>query len=528
MRSRRERVEHPRRRRRRCLYGLVRERAEDRAAAVEEPAGAGDRERRRSRPRSRPRQPWRKPTSLWPYTPSPLRTTARITAFSPGQSPPPVSTPMRIATSDAVWAHRHPAIAPRSVRRRDAARRRANASLQTAGSVPRPRRGDRASWPASGRPTWAALPLVLRQRSLVRPRADRSALSCCWRDRAASDALVAPAPARAPTARSSPSGSRPFEVVHVRTLAAAVPGRGVARLRATRPRARVPPAPTGGRGARRCVAGIRSARLRPATRREWPSSLAIDAGTTGVRTLAVDEHGPPARVRVPRVPAALPAARAGSSTTPTTSGARPSRHPRRGRGATLDGETVAAIGITNQRETVVVWDRAHRRAAATARSSGRTAAPRRAATRCAPPGHEPLVRARDRARARPVLLRRPSSSGCSREGGVARRRRPRVRHRRHVDPVAPHRRPDGGVHATDPSNASRTLLYDIDALRLVRRAAATLFGVPRACLPEVRPSSGRFGIDRPDARRRPRGAGERHRRRPAGGAVRAGVLRARA
>ena len=49
----------------------------------------------------------------------------------------------------------------------------------------------------------------------------------------------------------------------------------------------------------------------------------------------------------------------------------------------------------------------------------------------------------------------------------------------------------GRVHATDPSNASRTMLFDI------RRQAwspelCELFGVPMAALPEVRPSSGRF------------------------------------
>ena len=47
-------------------------------------------------PSSGPFQPSRNPTNSKPCTPTPLRTTARITAFSPGQSPPPVSTPMRI------------------------------------------------------------------------------------------------------------------------------------------------------------------------------------------------------------------------------------------------------------------------------------------------------------------------------------------------------------------------------------------------------------------------------------------------
>ena len=50
----------------------------------------------------------------------------------------------------------------------------------------------------------------------------------------------------------------------------------------------------------------------------------------------------------------------------------------------------------------------------------------------------------------------------------------------------------GKTHATDPSNASRTMLYDIGALRwdgdILRE-----FGIPASMLPEVRPSSGSFG-----------------------------------
>ena len=45
---------------------------------------------------SGPFQPSRNPTNSKPYSATPLRTTARITAFSPGQSPPPVSTPTRM------------------------------------------------------------------------------------------------------------------------------------------------------------------------------------------------------------------------------------------------------------------------------------------------------------------------------------------------------------------------------------------------------------------------------------------------
>ena len=50
----------------------------------------------------------------------------------------------------------------------------------------------------------------------------------------------------------------------------------------------------------------------------------------------------------------------------------------------------------------------------------------------------------------------------------------------------------GRVHATDPTNASRTLLYAIDRLQWDDELLA-LFGVPRALLPEVRPSGGSFG-----------------------------------
>jgi glycerol kinase len=48
------------------------------------------------------------------------------------------------------------------------------------------------------------------------------------------------------------------------------------------------------------------------------------------------------------------------------------------------------------------------------------------------------------------------------------------------------------VHATDPTNASRTMLFDIDAMTWSDELCE-LFGVPRALLPEVRPSSGAFG-----------------------------------
>ena len=52
---------------------------------------------------------------------------------------------------------------------------------------------------------------------------------------------------------------------------------------------------------------------------------------------------------------------------------------------------------------------------------------------------------------------------------------------------------DGAVHATDVTNASRTMLYNIHERRW-DSFLLKLFGIPEAILPEVRPSSGSFGI----------------------------------
>src|SRR5690606_1320138 len=61
-----------------------------------------------------------------------------------------------------------------------------------------------------------------------------------------------------------------------------------------------------------------------------------------------------------------------------------------------------------------------------------------------------------------------------------------------VDSWLIHRLTGGAVHATDATNASRTLLYDIHERDWSDDLLAML-DIPRAMLPEVRPSSGAFG-----------------------------------
>jgi len=219
--------------------------------------------------------------------------------------------------------------------------------------------------------------------------------------------------------------------------------------------------------------------------------LAIDAGTTGVRTFAVDESGRPLRSAYREFPQHFP---------------RPGwveHHPDEIWDAvrsTLDkcaaqcmdgGDEVVAIGITNQRETAVVWDR--RDASVPHRAivwQDRRTAARGEELRDA--GHEPRVRTLTGLVLDPYFTA-TKLEWLLTEGGVE----------QHanlcfgtVDSWLLWKLtggPDGGVHATDETNAARTLLYDIDAHDWSDELLA-LFGVPRSCLPDVRASSGRFGV----------------------------------
>jgi glycerol kinase len=157
---------------------------------------------------------------------------------------------------------------------------------------------------------------------------------------------------------------------------------------------------------------------------------------------------------------------------------------------------VAGIGITNQRETVVVWDRA-------------TGEPihnaivwqdRRTAARCRQlqaEGREALIRART------GLVIDPYFSGTKLEWllqnvpGARDRAAAGVLAVGTMDSWLIWKLTGGRVHATDPTNASRTMLYDIDRGDWDDELL-DLLGVPRAVLPEVRPSSGEFGQTEPD------------------------------
>jgi len=216
--------------------------------------------------------------------------------------------------------------------------------------------------------------------------------------------------------------------------------------------------------------------------------IAIDAGTTGVRSFAVREDGTPAGYAYREFPQYFPAPGLVEhdpdeiwAATEQTLGELVAR---------LDGEAVAAIGITNQRETTVVWDRRSGRP----RHRALVWQDRRTARRCdalADAGHLDLVRRTT------GLVLDPYFSATKlewllTEGGVE--AGPDLAFGT-VDTWLLWKLTggtDGGVHATEASNASRTLLFDIGGLAWSPELV-DLFGVPASCLPEVRPSAGRFG-----------------------------------
>jgi glycerol kinase len=156
--------------------------------------------------------------------------------------------------------------------------------------------------------------------------------------------------------------------------------------------------------------------------------------------------------------------------------------------AQVGRDGVAAIGITNQRETVVAWDRT-------------TGAPygtaivwqdRRTAARCdelAAAGHLDLVRRRT------GLVLDPYFSGTKFEWLLRERDIPTGPDLAlgTIDAWLIWNLTGGEVLATDVTNASRTMLYDI-VDRQWSEELCELLHVPISALPEVRPSSGRFGV----------------------------------
>ena len=212
--------------------------------------------------------------------------------------------------------------------------------------------------------------------------------------------------------------------------------------------------------------------------------LAIDAGTTGNRAILFDADMRAVRRAYRELPVSFP------------SPGRVEQDPLAIRDGCLDAarealagrdpREVAAIGIANQRETVVVWDR----------ETGAPLCPaivwqdRRTADFCRTLDSASLRR-KTGLPADPYFsasklrwIRQHVSLPASAIAGT-------------VDAWVLWNLTGGRRHATDASNASRTLLYDLRAGDWDADLCA-LFDVPRAMLPEITPTGGDLGVSDPE------------------------------
>jgi glycerol kinase len=223
-----------------------------------------------------------------------------------------------------------------------------------------------------------------------------------------------------------------------------------------------------------------------------PAILTIDQGTTGTTVLVLDGRGAIRGRGYAELPQHFPkpgwvehdGEEIWATVLRATSAAL--------EGARLLPRAIAAIGITNQRETSLLWERK------SGAPIGRAIVwqDRRTSERCAAlarRGLEPLVRRHTGLRLDPYF------SGTKLEWMLAHGGRARARAGwlafGTVDTWLVWKLTGGRVHATDPTNASRTLLFEIGK-RVWDPAMLRLFGVPAPLLPEVRPSCGDFGATR--------------------------------
>ena len=220
--------------------------------------------------------------------------------------------------------------------------------------------------------------------------------------------------------------------------------------------------------------------------------LAIDQGTTGTTALLLDAHVRVVAAVNVEFPNHYPAPghvehdvnQIWESVGAAVSGALAK--------AGVDGSAIAAIGLTNQRETSLFWDR-------------HTGEPihralvwqdRRTADRCEAlkeAGHEPLFRQRT------GLVLDPYFSGTKAawlldhvDGARAKATAGDLAFGT-IDTWLCWRLTGGDAHVTDPSNASRTLMFDLHE-GAWNDELLGLLGVPRATLPRVAANAERYGV----------------------------------
>ena len=155
-------------------------------------------------------------------------------------------------------------------------------------------------------------------------------------------------------------------------------------------------------------------------------------------------------------------------------------------------EEIAAIGITNQRETAIVWDKKTGEPIyhAVVWQSRQTA---EICKQLAEDGKEQMIREKTGLLIDPYFSATKVKWILDHVEGARERAQDGELLFGTVDSFLIYKMTGGKVHATDYSNASRTLLYNIYDLDWDQELL-DLFEIPRAMLPQVLPSSGSFGM----------------------------------
>jgi glycerol kinase len=214
--------------------------------------------------------------------------------------------------------------------------------------------------------------------------------------------------------------------------------------------------------------------------------LAIDEGTTGVTCLVVSDEGKLVGRGYREITQYFP--QPGWVEHDATEIFERTVHAARD-AMRESGVTPDSIGITNQRETIVVWDKL----AGSPLARAIVWQDRRTAERC-----RELEPQSARIAATTGLPVDPYFSATKLEllladPDVASRARAGALLAGTIDTWLIWKLTGGKVHATDPTNASRTLLFDIGT-RAWSDELREIFSIPRAVLAEIRPSSGDFGV----------------------------------
>lgn len=220
-----------------------------------------------------------------------------------------------------------------------------------------------------------------------------------------------------------------------------------------------------------------------------PYLLALDEGTTSARTALYNEAGERLAMESARIACAYPHSGWVEQNADDIWNAQ-IESARRVLGA--DRPRIEAVGITNQRETTVVWDRT----TGTAVNPAIVWQCRRTASECAELAASPIASTITRktglvidayfsaSKIRWILDHVPDARAKARNGDLL---------FGNVDTWLIWKLTNGAVHVTDVSNASRTMLMNLGPGDWDPELLA-LFDIPAAMLPKIVPSSGVVGI----------------------------------